>query len=582
MKNPVFVFYFIALFLSSACFSFSQSQKFNQIIDRGAIKCAKNTKYEQVFLTITRLNRKKNWDSILIVTNKLTYQKPPIQILDYIYYYRNRAFSFKDVYQYALVEINKISSTFEFADRALYEKACATYMNNKYKESLVLFHQIDTTKLIVKKTIPTINLLSNMSLAYSQLEDFHTSIRYLKEAERISNIQKDTNFLAFIYYNLGADYEVIKQLDKSILYHEKSYALAKNLSDLKLKVSVTSSLALVYNRLKNYKQSAKYWDEHRTLSDSLNDQNSIYQVAELEKKAALTIKQKEVEKLEATNQLRKTRFNFVILFSSLLLLLLVLILYFYRQKANSSKIISTKNAELDKLNKTKDQLFSIVSHDLRSSVNALKVSNANLKNLAEKKEYLLLDEKLEENSQIAGSTYTLLDNLLSWSLLQTKGTFFNQETHRLAMLIEQVSYNYTSVLKQKGLEFENKVPKSTKVYVDQETLKLVFRNLMDNSMKFSTPGGKITANLVDESFETITLSWSDQGKGMSEETRSKILSDSEHLTKKDHENEIGSGLGMNLVKSMVLKNGGKLDIKSELGTGTNILITLLKNTPHTA
>jgi hypothetical protein len=57
----------------------------------------------------------------------------------------------------------------------------------------------------------------------------------------------------------------------------------------------------------------------------------------------------------------------------------------YRQKVRNNKIILSQKTELDELNATKDKLFSIVSHDLRSSVNALKVSNGKLQESREQK-----------------------------------------------------------------------------------------------------------------------------------------------------------------------------------------------------
>jgi light-regulated signal transduction histidine kinase (bacteriophytochrome) len=78
------------------------------------------------------------------------------------------------------------------------------------------------------------------------------------------------------------------------------------------------------------------------------------------------------------------------------------------------------------LNATKDKLFSIVSHDLRSSVNALKVSNGKLQESLESKNFAELDTQLHNNSAIANGAYNLLDNLLHWALLQTKQSYFNR------------------------------------------------------------------------------------------------------------------------------------------------------------
>jgi light-regulated signal transduction histidine kinase (bacteriophytochrome) len=74
------------------------------------------------------------------------------------------------------------------------------------------------------------------------------------------------------------------------------------------------------------------------------------------------------------------------------------------------------------LNATKDKLFSIVSHDLRSSVNAL-VSNGKLQESLESKNFAELDTQLHNNSAIANGAYNLLDNLLHWALLQTKQSY---------------------------------------------------------------------------------------------------------------------------------------------------------------
>jgi K+-sensing histidine kinase KdpD len=99
---------------------------------------------------------------------------------------------------------------------------------------------------------------------------------------------------------------------------------------------------------------------------------------------------------------------------------------------------------------------------------------------------------------------------------------------------------------------------------------------MDNSIKFSKPKSTIRIAMLEETETRLKIQWEDSGIGMSRETREKLLSDSPELTKKEHEKEIGSGLGMRLCISMLEKNGGALDIWSEKGVGTKIIITLPK------
>ena len=79
------------------------------------------------------------------------------------------------------------------------------------------------------------------------------------------------------------------------------------------------------------------------------------------------------------------------------------------------------------LNATKDRLFSIVSHDLRASVNALRRSNSKMRKDLAANDLQQVDMHLSENSEIAKGTYNLLDNLLNWALLQTQQSYFHKE-----------------------------------------------------------------------------------------------------------------------------------------------------------
>jgi signal transduction histidine kinase len=77
-----------------------------------------------------------------------------------------------------------------------------------------------------------------------------------------------------------------------------------------------------------------------------------------------------------------------------------------------------------------------------------------------------------------------LDNLLHWALLQ-KQSYFNKESLRLFFIVEQMVYNYKPLMLDKNIHFENKVLKSDLVDADQESLKIILRNLLDNAIKFS-------------------------------------------------------------------------------------------------
>ena len=287
-------------------------------------------------------------------------------------------------------------------------------------------------------------------------------------------------------------------------------------------------------------------------------------------------KQKQISVLKVENELKNTQRNTMFFSTIGLLLLLTGGVYVYGQKVKNAKIILSQKEKLDLLNATKDQLFSIVSHDLRSSVNALKTSNTKLTSSLESKNYDELDKLLHQNSAIANGTYSLLDNLLHWALLQTQQLYFHKDSVHLFSIVQQIEYSYKPLLLEKTIAFENEVSKNCFIFVDLDSLKIILRNLLDNAIKFSPENSSIRFYSLDTPSEFHQFIIKDQGIGMRPETISELLQDKELLAKKSNSEIIGTGLGMQLCKQMIKKNGGTLAIESELNKGTKMILSFPK------
>lgn len=287
-------------------------------------------------------------------------------------------------------------------------------------------------------------------------------------------------------------------------------------------------------------------------------------------------KQKQISVLKVENELKNTQRNTMFFSTIGLLLLLTGGVYVYGQKVKNAKIILSQKEKLDELNATKDQLFSIVSRDLRSSVNALKTSNTKLTSSLESKNYDELDKLLHQNSAIANGTYSLLDNLLHWALLQTQQLYFHKDSVHLFSIVQQIEYSYKPLLLEKTIAFENEVSKNCFIFVDLDSLKIILRNLLDNAIKFSPENSSIRFYSLDTPSEFHQFIIKDQGIGMRPETITELLQDNELLAKKSNSEIIGTGLGMQLCKQMIKKNGGTLAIESELNKGTKMILSFPK------
>ena len=113
------------------------------------------------------------------------------------------------------------------------------------------------------------------------------------------------------------------------------------------------------------------------------------------------------------------------------------------------------------------------------------------------------------------------------------------------------------------------------MYVNADTLMLrsVLQNLVTNSIKFSLQGGlvTVTAQRIDRIAEICVI---DSGIGMDADTRENLFTKSNAASISGTNNEIGSGLGLILVKDFVSQHGGTLRVESEIKKGTCIFFTV--------
>ncbi|MES2656421.1 MAG: HAMP domain-containing sensor histidine kinase [Bacteroidota bacterium] len=244
--------------------------------------------------------------------------------------------------------------------------------------------------------------------------------------------------------------------------------------------------------------------------------------------------------------------------------LLELKLSVLREKETSKQLENT-TVELKEANKVKDKIFSIVAHDLRSPLR-------NINSILEmyKDGDISEDEAAEfikSLSHKVRETADMIDNLLSWAKTQINNTeAFFQEVNLLEMVENKVGL-FKPVAEDKGISFEIDIPGLINVKADVEMLKIVFRNLINNAIKFSNPNGKITLKAVVEGNEAIVCV-ADNGTGIAAGDIEKLFSATTHLSTYGTKNEKGTGIGLQLCKDLLAKNNGNIWVESELGKGS--------------
>jgi signal transduction histidine kinase len=569
-----FYIFFILLFIPFNLFS--QTQTVNDFLNVESKKISNEFKNDICFKRAQVHFEMKNWDSTLVYSMKHLSSNNNKVLNDYCHYFRAFSFSKLKLFEQSKSELNLISKNFTFYP-LVYKKLGEVSLELKeFEKAIHYFKEVEKLPITNKQGYRISIIYENLGICYLHLNQFKEAEGYLFKSKKLQEKEKDTASLIYLYLDIANLYYMQYKDKQAISYFKKTYALSKKVKDFDKKKEASKNMAVVEENRGNYKQALIYRKESEQWKDSLNNQNKVWALADYEKKYAVAQKQKQISVLKVENKLKNTQRN-TMFFSALgMLLLLVGGVYAYAQKVKNAKIILTQKDKLNELNATKDQLFSIVSHDLRSSVNALKTSNAKLTNSLETKNYDQLDQLLQQNSSIANGAYSLLDNLLHWALLQTKQLYFHKDSVHLYSIVQQIEYNYKPLLLDKSITFENAVSKNSFIFVDLDSLKIVLRNLLDNAIKFTPEKGQISIFTVDTTTNFCQLVIQDTGLGMTQNTIDELLADNELLAKKKNSEIIGTGLGMQLSKQMIKKNGGSLTIESELNQGTKMILSFPK------
>ena len=232
------------------------------------------------------------------------------------------------------------------------------------------------------------------------------------------------------------------------------------------------------------------------------------------------------------------------------------------------KAINASNA-LREANDSKTKLLSILSHDLRSPLNSIQTFLE-----------ILVDFDLEEDERKAiklnllketKSTQNMLFNLLSWTKAQMEG----------GVKVNPVAVSYYEVMDlcievqrsaatEKSIALHNDIDRELMILADLDMLKLVIRNLLNNAIKFTKPGGRISVS--SERTETHgVLIITDDGIGI-DESKAAHLFTMNSVSTYGTNNEKGVGLGLLLCKEFTEMQGGQISLKSNPGEGTSFYL----------
>jgi PAS domain S-box-containing protein len=231
--------------------------------------------------------------------------------------------------------------------------------------------------------------------------------------------------------------------------------------------------------------------------------------------------------------------------------------------------------KLREINATKDKLFSIIAHDLKSPYNA---QLGFLELLIEDEESFSADQRKKFIHTVYHSTkqsFALLDNLLMWSRTQTGKIPFNPTELLVAQLFEDAIDQQRFAAEAKSINIDIKLCNDNlEVTADIEMINTVLRNLLSNAIKFTHENGKIILGGKVAGHNKILLYVTDNGVGIPGKDKELLFNAGNNYTTVGTNKEKGTGIGLLICKEFVERNGGKIWVESRPDEGSTFYFTL--------
>jgi signal transduction histidine kinase len=217
-------------------------------------------------------------------------------------------------------------------------------------------------------------------------------------------------------------------------------------------------------------------------------------------------------------------------------------------------------------------LFSIIAHDVKSPVYALRTlfSNAQRYNLPAEEVKGLIPEVIGE----LNNSINLMENLLQWAKSQMNTTVLHSQEVSIPKLAEEVIQPLNLQARTKEIDIQLEMDTDAKLFINKEMLAMVLRNLVSNAIKFTPKKGTITVGINDMQ-DCVEIYVQDTGIGMSNETLQKI-NGAEYYTTNGTAGENGTGLGLVLCREFLQKSNSSLHIESKPGDGSIFSFSLSK------
>lgn len=474
-----------------------------------------------------------------------------------------------------------------------------------YEKSLNYFYKVKEMREAVEDRNGLASVLREIAIVYQRIGELDKSEEFFEMSYQYHMDIKNLRYASFCLSGMAENYYLKNELDEAYDHYIRAIELNDDRKYLYGQIDNYVGLALVYakqnkrvegenvlfkalqisnligmpsNVLKVYKAYGSFYkilndyekatqslERFLVISDSILSTQQFDILNEIQTNFLVN------QSLEETKQqLKYKNIEEKYLFIIISLMLIVSIGFIWRMHSQRKM-----NRKLKQINKSKDKLFSVISHDLKTPFNSLlgfseilieKLENKNYKNAT--KYATIINRSAEENLK-------LLTNLLNWSRSQTGRIKFNPQPIFIDLLFKELNDLFEDHAKNYELQLDFSSTVKEEISADLDILKIVLSNLISNALKYTKEKGMVQIKAWDTS-SNIFLSVTDNGLGMTNEMLANLFDNTQSQTTLGIRQEKGSGLGLILCSELIKIHKGLISAKSALGKGSVFEIEIPK------
>lgn len=501
----------------------------------------------------------------------------------------------------ANVDTNKIIST--YIKLGLINSSLNLFDNARmyFDKGIVLANKIGSSYNLS-------HLYTNISVLFGKANILDSAEYYTNKSLEINKTSNDQYSMLLNYNNLGNIEMQRGNSKKGIEYYNSALKIAENTNNLeeitrcKLNILKASPLPLstvldsldniielvkneqlyyfVYQIMQvkmdlheengNFKEAFKLQQEIINIEDSLERQQDKSDIEEIN--AILGVEQAKaaLKELQELNDHEKEVRNTIVGFLIVVFLGALMLLFVLKRKNDIHAKLLEREKELQKLDDSKNRLFSVLGHDLRGPIGNL----MHLIELTNDKDCDTKTQYMEMLKDLSASIFDTLNNILEWGKSQMKGDTLSLETFNAYNETIACVRLYVDNLKRKKIELSTTIDATIDLHFDLNHFHLIIRNLVSNAIKFSKEGGSIEiGTTLSDNPEFITFYVKDNGVGIKPTTLKTIFEDNWESTDGTAD-EKGSGLGLLLCKTYVEECGGKIWVESKMYEGSTFYFSI--------